>query len=81
MCVQDSRVSNNYDLYILDAKGEAAQASSEIQQSTKFLNHHQKELKEKQKHSGSNTADYERDKKALEAMEKEVSSLEVRIRL
>lgn len=60
-----------------DAKQEAAQASTEMQQSTKFLNHHQRELKEKQKNIGSNVEDYDRDRKALETMEKEVSSLEV----
>lgn len=62
-----------------DAKQEAVQANTEIQEATMALSHYQNELKVKQKDLGSNSSDYERDKNNLDAMEKEVGSLEVKL--
>lgn len=62
---------------LIGAKQLAAEANTNIKQAAMQLDHLQSQLKAKQRESGSNAADYQRDKKHLETMEREVQSLEV----
>jgi structural maintenance of chromosome 2 len=59
------------------AKQEEAQAQTEVKQSQMQLEHCQKELTEKQQEMGQTAAEYQKDKRNLENMEKEHAKLEV----
>lgn len=59
------------------AKQEEAQAQREVKQSEMQLEHCQKELKEKQQEMGQTAADYQKDIKNVEKMEREHASMEV----
>lgn len=63
---------------LMNAKEEAAKASTESKQSSMQLTFCQSQLKEKQKELGSNSSDYEKDKIILNNKEKEVNTLDVR---
>ena len=58
------------------AKQEEAQAEREVKQSEMQLGHCQKELMEKQQEMGQTAADYQKDTKNLEKMEREHAGME-----
>jgi structural maintenance of chromosome 2 len=59
------------------AKQEEAQAQTEVKQSEMQLDHCQKELMGKQQEMGQTAAEYQKDKKNLESMEREHANMEV----
>lgn len=78
MEVNDEGEAQTLQEQFMQAKEEALRAVTESKQASMQLTSCQSQLAQKQKETGSNSADYERDRVALDKKEKEVKDLEVK---